>query len=88
MRLRGAAGTLNQLAIVLGVLLSQVIGMDFVLGTEKLWPALLSFPAVPAAIQLLTFSFCPESPKYLYIKKNDHSAAIRGISFINKFMGN
>ncbi|CAD5115645.1 DgyrCDS4601 [Dimorphilus gyrociliatus] len=82
LKLRGAAGTLNQLAIVFGVLISQIIGMDFILGTDKLWPILLSFPVIAAILQLLTFSLCPESPKYLYINKNDRYAAIRALQWL------
>lgn len=36
--LRGFAGVFNQLAITSGVLVSQILGLDFVLGTKDLWP--------------------------------------------------
>lgn len=39
--LRGFAGVFNQLAITAGVLVSQILGLDVVLGTNELWPYVL-----------------------------------------------
>ena len=39
--IRGAVGTLNQLAVTVGMLIGQVFGLSEVLGTESLWPVLL-----------------------------------------------
>uniref|UniRef100_A0A8C6Q7E5 Solute carrier family 2 member 2 n=1 Tax=Nothobranchius furzeri TaxID=105023 RepID=A0A8C6Q7E5_NOTFU len=64
---RGALGTLHQLAIVIGILISQVIGLDFVLGNDAMWPLLLGLSGAPAILQSLLLPFCPESPRYLYI---------------------
>uniref|UniRef100_A0A8C7XX88 Solute carrier family 2 member 2 n=1 Tax=Oryzias sinensis TaxID=183150 RepID=A0A8C7XX88_9TELE len=64
---RGALGTLHQLAIVTGILLSQVIGLDFVLGNDEMWPLLLGLSGAPAILQSLLLPLCPESPRYLYI---------------------
>ncbi|KAJ0062866.1 hypothetical protein NL108_008160, partial [Boleophthalmus pectinirostris] len=64
---RGALGTLHQLAIVIGILLSQVIGLDFVLGNDDFWPILLGLSGAPAVLQTLLLPLCPESPRYLYI---------------------
>ena len=41
--LRGFAGVFNQLAITTGVLVSQILGLDFVLGTECLWNYALGY---------------------------------------------
>ncbi|XP_028911174.1 solute carrier family 2, facilitated glucose transporter member 4 [Ornithorhynchus anatinus] len=68
--LRGALGTLNQLAIVIGILIAQVLGLDSLLGTMDLWPLLLGLTVLPAGLQLLLLPFCPESPRYLYISRN------------------
>ncbi|XP_034991323.2 solute carrier family 2, facilitated glucose transporter member 4 isoform X1 [Zootoca vivipara] len=73
--LRGALGTLNQLAIVTGILIAQVFGLDSLLGTSELWPLLLGISVVPSILQLLMFPFCPESPRYLYIIRNKESKA-------------
>uniref|UniRef100_A0A9L0T7D3 Solute carrier family 2, facilitated glucose transporter member 4 n=1 Tax=Equus caballus TaxID=9796 RepID=A0A9L0T7D3_HORSE len=68
--LRGALGTLNQLAIVIGILIAQVLGLESMLGTATLWPLLLGITVLPALLQLVLLPFCPESPRYLYISRN------------------
>ena len=39
--LRGAIGTVNQLAVTIGMLISQVFGLGEIMGTDDLWPLLL-----------------------------------------------
>jgi len=73
--LRGAVGTVYQLIITISILLAQVFGMANVLGNEDGWPWLLILTAVPAVIQLVTLPFCPESPKYLLLDKDDEVKA-------------
>uniref|UniRef100_A0A670Z4N6 Major facilitator superfamily (MFS) profile domain-containing protein n=1 Tax=Pseudonaja textilis TaxID=8673 RepID=A0A670Z4N6_PSETE len=74
-KLRGALGTMNQLAIVIGILIAQVCGLDTLLGTETYWPLLMGITVVPSILQLMLFPFCPESPRYLYIVRNKESKA-------------
>ncbi|XP_044290505.1 solute carrier family 2, facilitated glucose transporter member 2 [Varanus komodoensis] len=66
--LRGALGSLHQLAVVIGILISQVLGLDFLLGKDETWPLLLSLAGCAAVFQTVLLFFCPESPRYLYIK--------------------
>ncbi|CAM5129597.1 unnamed protein product [Natator depressus] len=73
--LRGALGTLHQLALVIGILIAQVFGLDSLLGTPELWPLLLGLTVAPSALQLVLFPFCPESPRYLHIVRNKESKA-------------
>ena len=76
-----------QLIITLSILISQILGMSSVLGTETGWPWLLAMTAVPAILQLATLPFCPESPKYLLLDKDDEMAANSGTNIqraINK----
>uniref|UniRef100_A0A8C0H3B3 Solute carrier family 2, facilitated glucose transporter member 4 n=1 Tax=Chelonoidis abingdonii TaxID=106734 RepID=A0A8C0H3B3_CHEAB len=73
--LRGALGTLHQLALVIGILIAQVFGLDSLLGSPELWPLLLGLTVAPSALQLVLFPFCPESPRYLYIIRNKESKA-------------
>ncbi|KAF6121748.1 solute carrier family 2 member 2 [Phyllostomus discolor] len=73
--LRGAIGALHQLATVTGILVSQIIGLDFILGNHELWHILLGLSAVPAVLQSLMLFFCPESPRYLYIKLDEENKA-------------
>ena len=76
--LRGAVGTVYQLIITISILLSQVLGMSSVLGTEGGWPLLLALTVVPAVFQVLTLPWCPESPKFLLLDKDDEMAANKG----------
>uniref|UniRef100_A0A8K9UZN7 Solute carrier family 2 member 2 n=1 Tax=Oncorhynchus mykiss TaxID=8022 RepID=A0A8K9UZN7_ONCMY len=69
MAYRGSLGTLHQLAIVSGILLSQVLGLEFLLGNDYYWPLLLGLSGAPAVLQSLLLPLCPESPRYLYIKR-------------------
>lgn len=65
--MRGALGTVSQLAVTLGLLSSQVLGLRQLLGTEDLWPYLFGVAMLPAGLQLLMLPFCPESPRYLLL---------------------
>ncbi|XP_077446090.1 solute carrier family 2, facilitated glucose transporter member 1-like [Stigmatopora argus] len=65
--LRGAFGTLHQLGVVIGILLAQVLGLEGLLGSSRLWPLLLALTVAPAVVQCLMLPFCPESPRFLLI---------------------
>ncbi|KAJ7402942.1 TRAF2 and NCK-interacting protein kinase [Pitangus sulphuratus] len=77
--LRGALGTLHQLAIVTGILISQVLGLDFLLGNDEMWPLLLGLSGVAALLQFFLLLLCPESPRYLYIKLGKVEEAKRNL---------
>ncbi|XP_059211267.1 solute carrier family 2, facilitated glucose transporter member 4-like [Centropristis striata] len=77
--LRGALGTLHQLAIVTGILIAQVLGLESLLGVEDLWPVLLGLAVVPAVFQMALLPFCPESPRFLYIVRCQEHQAKRGL---------
>jgi len=77
--IRGALGVVNQLAITIGILCAQLLGLKEALGTETLWNILLAFTCVPSAIQLLVLTFMPESPRYLLIDKNKPQAARKAL---------
>merc|ERR1712088_264545 len=80
--LRGALGTVYQLIITLSILISQILGMNNMLGTEDGWPWLLAITAIPAVFQLATLPFCPESPKYLLLDKDDEMAAQSALGWL------
>ncbi|XP_066908046.1 glucose transporter type 1 isoform X5 [Halyomorpha halys] len=69
LNLRGGLGTVNQLAVTVGLLISQVLGIDEILGTDDGWPVLLGLAICPAILQLILLPICPESPRYLLITK-------------------
>jgi len=71
-----------QLIITLSILISQLLGMNNVLGTEEGWPWLLALTAVPALLQVASLPFCPESPKYLLLDKDDEMAANSALSWL------
>uniref|UniRef100_A0A8C4IIU7 Solute carrier family 2 member 2 n=1 Tax=Dicentrarchus labrax TaxID=13489 RepID=A0A8C4IIU7_DICLA len=76
---RGALGTLHQLAIVIGILISQVIGLDFILGNDDMWPLLLGLSGAPAVLQSFLLPLCPESPRYLYILQGKEQEARKSL---------
>ncbi|XP_054721055.1 glucose transporter type 1-like [Uloborus diversus] len=73
--LRGGLGTLNQLGITIGLLLSMVLGIQDILGTDERWPYLFGVAVIPAALQLLFLPICPESPRFLLITKQQEYSA-------------
>merc|ERR1712117_775424 len=80
--LRGALGTVYQLIITMPILLSQVLGMGSLLGTPEGWPWLLAVTALPAIFQIATLPFCPESPKYLLLDKDDEHGAEEALQWL------
>jgi SP family facilitated glucose transporter-like MFS transporter 1 len=81
-KLRGAVGTVYQLIITISILLSQILGMSNVLGTDNQWPLLLSLTIIPAIFQILTLPFCPESPKFLLLDRDDEIGANKALSWL------
>ena len=66
---------MNQLAVTVGLLTSQVLGVEPLLGTDEGWPYLLGIAIFPAILQLILLPVCPESPRYLLISKGQEQAA-------------
>ena len=73
--LRGGLGTVNQLAVTVGLLISQILGVDGLLGTDEGWPYLLGVAIFPSALQLVLLPMCPESPRFLLITRQQEGAA-------------
>ena len=82
--LRGAVGTIYQLIITISILLSQVLGMNMVLGNDAGWPFLFGLTVIPGVLQLITLPFCPESPKYLLLDKNDEAKANDSLTWLRR----
>ncbi|XP_040900166.1 solute carrier family 2, facilitated glucose transporter member 1 [Toxotes jaculatrix] len=76
---RGAFGTLHQLGVVIGILVAQIFGLEFLLGSDDLWPVLLALTALPAVLQSIMLPFCPESPRYLLIVLNQEEEARKAL---------
>ncbi|KAK4469667.1 hypothetical protein MN116_007196 [Schistosoma mekongi] len=79
---RGVAGIMNQFVTVLAILLSQVLGLSQIMGTDKLWPFLLGLCAPVCLLHVMLMIFCPESPSYLYLIKGDKNAAKDALLFL------
>jgi len=80
--LRGAVGTVYQLIITISILLSQVIGMEGILGNDAGWSILFGLTVVPGIFQVVTLPFCPESPKFLLLDKDDEERAVSALTWL------
>jgi len=80
--LRGAVGTVYQLIITISILISQVLGMGSVLGNEAGWPILLGLTIVPGILQLVTLPFCPESPKFLLLDRDNEELSRNALTWL------
>jgi len=56
--------------------------MNVVLGNDAGWPFLFGLTVVPGVLQLITLPFCPESPKYLLLDKNDEQKANDSLTWL------
>ncbi|KAK1124960.1 hypothetical protein K0M31_006304 [Melipona bicolor] len=85
LRLRGAVGVICQLGITCGVFLGQIAGLNTVLGTQSSWHYMLG-AFIPLCIYalILTSIILPESPKYLYIIREQKQKALDELSRIRK----
>jgi hypothetical protein len=75
--LRGSIGTINALAMCLGNLITNILGLPVLLGSDKLWPFLLGLRFFPAIVHIIGLITCIESPKHLFLTKNDEEKAIQ-----------
>lgn len=78
LKLRGAVGVLCQLGLTVGVLLGQVVGLSQVLGTKDSWHIMLSVFGPLCIIGLLITLMLPDTPKYLFVLKENKEEALRG----------
>ena len=66
--IRGAIGTMHQLGITVGIVVSQWLSTQSLdlFGSEDEWQNLFVVPVIFGLLQCLVLPFCPESPSYLY----------------------
>jgi len=72
---RGMLGTMNQLAVTLGLILAYLAGYFF----SWDWLALLG--CIPPALLLITMIWMPESPRW-YLEKNRKSDALKSLLWL------
>jgi SP family facilitated glucose transporter-like MFS transporter 1 len=78
-------GTINALAMCVGNLVTNIFGLPSVLGRDNTWPYLLALIIIPAAVHYVGLPFCVESPKYLFITKDNPEKAKEGL-FLFRFI--
>ena len=73
---RGAVGTMHQLGITVGILISQALSTPSLnlLGSVERWQWLFFVPCVTGVLELCVLPFCPESPSYLFSTEGEASA--------------
>ncbi|XP_044267819.1 solute carrier family 2, facilitated glucose transporter member 1-like isoform X1 [Tribolium madens] len=81
--LRGALGSVYQLLIVISILISQIVGLEMMLG-NKHWDILFLLPIAFGIFQVITLFFCTESPKYLLSVKQNNERAENSLKFLRK----
>ncbi|XP_008217167.1 solute carrier family 2, facilitated glucose transporter member 3 isoform X2 [Nasonia vitripennis] len=79
-KLRGAVGVLCQLGITCGVLLGQIGGLASVLGTKDHWHYMLAAFSPLCMISIVLLYILPESPKYLFVVKEERESALQALS--------
>lgn len=72
---KGSKALLLQYLWIAVLCVVQVFGIESIMGNPSLWPLLLGFTLIPAALQCGLLPLCPESPRYLLINLNEESKA-------------
>ncbi|XP_075131863.1 solute carrier family 2, facilitated glucose transporter member 9-like [Leptodactylus fuscus] len=78
-QLRGFINTSAPIFVSSGKLFGQIVGLREVLGTETLWPLMLSLCGFTELLQLIAMNFYPETPPYLILVKKDKSRGIKAM---------
>ena len=67
---RGGVATIHQLAITIGILVSQFLSTPslHLFGSQERWKWLFFVPAVCGFVQIIVLPLLPESPSYLYLQ--------------------
>ncbi|XKL65783.1 hypothetical protein PGB90_009203 [Kerria lacca] len=79
-KLCGVMGVLFPVGLTLGILISQILGLDWLLGTETDWPLLVSAYTWLSLMVFIVLPLLPESPKYLYQVVKEEDRALQELS--------
>ncbi|XP_053647118.2 solute carrier family 2, facilitated glucose transporter member 5 isoform X2 [Cherax quadricarinatus] len=79
-QLRGVMAVTFPLGMCLGLFISQIMGMESVLGTEYGWPYLLGGYIISVCLAIFLHPFLPESPTYCYIISHDETRGHKELS--------
>ncbi|XP_018795871.1 PREDICTED: solute carrier family 2, facilitated glucose transporter member 1-like isoform X1 [Bactrocera latifrons] len=73
--LRGSAAVFTSIGVTGGIFVGQIFSLQQVFGTEDLWEFALSFYTVFVVVSFLPVYWYPESPRWLYLMRQDEPAA-------------
>ncbi|KAI0983743.1 hypothetical protein GJ496_010357 [Pomphorhynchus laevis] len=78
-KVRGATGTIHQLFITVGILISQIIGLPIILGTDNAWQWTFVIGCIPSIIAIPIIRYLPDSPSDVIGKHNDELKAVESL---------
>ncbi len=81
-RNRGRLVSLNQMAIVTGILLAYLINWLLSFGGSESWRWMFASAAIPSAFFLIALFFVPESPRWL-VEQSRNDEALRVLTRVN-----
>lgn len=80
-KFRGFFGSFLNFAITFFTLVSAVLSLNFVMGSNEMLPYLLGLGVIPAVLQIIFSPFFPETPKYLLLTKKDEEKARQSVLY-------
>lgn len=79
---RQLMGVLPAVGMATGILISQVLGQESLLGNKTNWPVLLSFYTVFIMMGFTALLWVPESPVYIFLTLDDETRAIETMKYL------
>lgn len=73
-KIRGTTASVYQLVVTISILVSQIVSLKKLMGSEDLWPYLFWGLLIIVVFQLIALAPCPESPVFLYNKGQELQA--------------
>jgi len=74
----------HQLASTCGIVVSQILGLARILGTESRLTLLLVLMALPCIVSCLALCWCTETPRHLLNNRETEDAAIAALKILRK----
>lgn len=76
---RGSAGTCHMVAVAFSDWFSMLMALPEVFGGDETWPIAFGFPGITAFLLCCILPFCPESPKFSLLIKQDRVTTLNDI---------
>ncbi|CAF1290771.1 unnamed protein product, partial [Didymodactylos carnosus] len=74
LQVRGSFGACFQLFMAMAIMLAQVLGLDIILGNDRLWNYLFIVPIGFSLLQIILLVFAYDTPKFLLQKEREQAA--------------